>query len=382
MRVSRRRYLAVAGATLAAGCTGSDGASTGTKTGTDADATGTTEARTTTGTAATESPTTASDPTPSVTDVSLLLNWKPSGLHVPYYAAAAEGFYEQQGLSLAGIEAGQGSDFSAKQAGLGNETFAVTSADQVLNINSRDLSPLSVGVVMQRSPVVLFTVRENFGSEFTDASQLEGRTVGTGPGMVRLLSKLLLERRGVLDSVEIVDTGYDTVQRLLSGEIDAAGGVFGDVVDARHQGYETDFVRVASAVPSYGHVVASKRSFARDHPETVRAFLRATARGAAWAHDNPEAAVDHLVEAVPALSESRDRQRDKWRLLRDEFMLSETVRNRGWGWSDPGPWQSMHEALRGTDLLDGSVDPASVWSNDYLDREYQYVGSYADVISE
>lgn len=369
MTVSRRAFLAVAGATLSVGCTGSDDASTQT-TGDDA-------STRTTGTAAG-----TSNPSPSVSDVSLLLNWKPSGLHVPYYAAAGEGFYEQQGLSLSKITAGQGSDFSAKQAGLGNESFVITSADQVLNINSRDLSPVSVGVVMQRSPVVLFTVRENFGSEFTEASQLEGKTVGTGPGMVRQLSKLLLERKNVLDSVELVDTGYDTVQRLLSGKIDAAGGVFGDVVDARHQGYTTDFVRVASTIPSYGHVVASKQSFARKHPETVRAFLRATAHGAAWAHNNPGAAIDHLVEAVPALSESRARQRDKWQLLREDFMLSKTVRNEGWGWSDPGPWGSMHDALRGTDLLDGSVDPESVWSNDYLDREYQYVGSYADVVSE
>lgn len=366
MHVSRRRYLAVAGAALTAGCTGSDGASTGTNAGT---------------TAGTATSAATAEPTPSVTDVSLLLNWKPSGLHVPYYAAAAERFYERQGLSLTGIKAGQGSDFSAKQAGLGNESFAVTSADQVLAINSRDLSPVSVGVVMQRSPVVLFTVRENFGSEFTDASQLSGKTVGTGPGMVRLLSKLLLERTGVFDSVKLVDTGYDTVQRLLSGKIDAAGGVFGDVVDAEHQGYATDFVRVADAVPSYGHVLAAKRSFARENPATVRAFLRATAHGAAWAHNNPEAAVDHLVEAVPALSESRARQRDKWRLLREEFMRSKTVRERGWGWSAPGPWESMHGALRGTDLLGGSVDPASVWSNDYLDREFRYVGSYADAVS-
>ncbi len=378
MRLSRRRYLAAAGAALAAGCTGSDEASTGTEAGTTAG----TSASSETSAGTTESPTEAPERTPSVTDVSLLLNWKPSGLHVPYYAAAGEGFYERQGLSLSGIEAGQGSDFSAKQAGLGNESFAVTSADQLLNINSRDLSPVSVGVVMQRSPVVLFAVRENFGAELTDASQLAGKTVGTGPGMVRLLSKLLLEREGVLDSVELVDTGYDTVQRLLSGKIDAAGGVFGDVVDARHQGYTADFVRVADAVPSYGHVLATKGSFAREHPETVRAFLRATARGAAWAHNNPEAAVDHLVEAVPALSESRARQRDKWRLLREEFMLSQTVNERGWGWSTPGPWKSMHEALRGTDLLGGSVDPASAWSNDYLDREFRYVGDYATVISQ
>lgn len=376
MRQSRRKFIAAAGLGLAAGCLGGDTSSGGQNTDT---ATATTESDANTATA---TPTATPEPEPSVTDVSLLLNWKPSGLHAPYYAAKAEGFYEAEGLTLTSIESGQGSDFSAKQAGLGNTAFAVTSADQVINVNSRELSPVSVGVMMQRSPVVVFSTRETFGGEFGDVEQLAGKTVGTGPGMVRILTRLLLDQAGVLESVELVDTGYDTVQQLLSGKIDAAGGVFGDVVDARAQGYTTDLVQVASEIPSYGHVLATEGTFAQDHPETTRAFLRATARGAAWAATNPERATDHLVDAVPALSESRDRQRDKWTLMNEDFVLSEMVRERGWGWSRAAPWETMRDALADADLLGGSVTPADVWTNEYLDVDYQYIGSYADAVSE
>jgi NitT/TauT family transport system substrate-binding protein len=383
MRQSRRKFIAAAGLGLAAGCLGSGGeqgeGSTATEPGTDGDSGGSAGGATET---ATPTPTSTPEPEPSVTDVSLLLNWKPSGLHAPYYAAKAEGFYEEEGLSLTSIESGQGSDFSAKQAGLGNTAFAITSADQVLNVNSRELSPVSVGVVMQRSPVVVFSTRETFGGEFTDVSQLDGKTVGTGPGMVRILTRLLLDRAGVLDSVEIVDTGYDTVQQLLSGKIDAAGGVFGDAVDARAQGHATDLVQVASQVPSYGHVIATQGTFAEDHPETTRAFLRATARGAAWAATNPETATDHLVSAVPALSESRDRQRDKWMLMSRDFVLSESVHENGWGWSRSSPWETMRDALADADLLGGSVAPNDVWTNDYLDTDSRYIGSYAEMVTE
>ncbi|WP_254547162.1 ABC transporter substrate-binding protein [Halomarina pelagica] len=358
MNRSRRAFLSTAGLALGAGCVGELTADRSGK-------------RTSSGGKRTET-----------TDISLLLNWKPNGLHAPYYAAKGEGFYEDQGLALADVESGQGSDFAAKQAGLGNTNFAITSADQVLNVNSRELSPLSVGVVMQRSPVVLFTARENFGARFTAVEQLEGKTLGTGPGMVRLLSKLMLERKGVLRSVELVDTGYDTVQRLLSGRIDAAGGVFGDVVAARHQGYTIDSVPVASVIPSYGHVIATSKRFARDRSEMVRAFVRATARGATWAHRHPEAAIDHLVDAVPVLAESREQQLDKWKLMSSAFMLSDTVRTKGWGWSAPKPWRTTYEALHGADLLGGSVDPSSVWTNDYIDTDYEYIVSYAETVSE
>ncbi|WP_276281546.1 ABC transporter substrate-binding protein [Halorussus caseinilyticus] len=313
--------------------------------------------------------------------VGLLLNWKPNGLHVPYYAARARGYYDEQGLTLARIESGQGSDFAAKQVGLGNTEFAVTSADQMLNVNTRGLSPRSVGVVMQRSPVVVFTTDGTFGGRLTGADQLAGKTVGTGPGMVKILTKLLLEEKGVLSDVTLVDTGFDTVQQLLGGEIDAAGGVFADAVVARRKAGGVSSIPVAETIPSYGHVVGANADFADRNPENVRGFLNATARGAAWATDNPEKAIRLLVEANPALSETAGTQRAKWVEMASQYVLSQAVRRHGWGWSNPRPWETTYQALREADLLGGETDPASVWTNEYLDADYRYVGEYAAQVS-
>lgn len=377
MEIRRRALLAAAGATVAAGCTGGEGESTtGEPTGTASSTTTTAEGGGTPTSAAT------TEPSPSVEEVSLLLNWKPSGLHVPYYAARAQGFYEDEGLTLAGIEAGQGSDFSAKQAGLGNTEFAVTSSDQVLNVNSRELSPRSVGVVMQRSPAVVFSSRETFGGELSSPDQLAGTTIGTGPGMVRVLTELYLERAGVRSEVELVDTGYDTVQQLLAGKVDAAGGVFGDAISARAQGYTVDSLRVAQRVPSYGHVVATEESFASDHPRTVAAFLRATARGAVWARNNVEAAIDVLIEANGSLAESRDQQRRKWIVMADSHMLSDAVAAHGWGWSEPKPWRVTAKAMSNADMLGGSVAPREVWTNEHLDTDARSIGEYADLVPQ
>jgi len=328
----------------------------------------------------TASPTGTAAGTPISGESSLLLNWKPSGLHIPYFAAKANGFYDEEGLTLSEIQTGEGSTFSAKQAGLGNVDFAVTSSDQVLNVNSRDLSPQSVGVVMQKSPAVVFSTRDTFGGELTSADQLAGKTVGTGPGMVRMLTTLLLEEAGVREDVEMVDTGYDTVQQLLSGEIDAAGGVFGDAISAEAQGYTVDSLAVGDRIPSYGHVIATNREWAGSNPEAVRAFLRATARGAAWAQQRPGEATDLLIDANGVLEESRDQQRRKWETMASEFMLGDSVTEHGWGWSRSEPWQVVHDALANADALGGSVDPAAVWTNEYLDTDYRFVGSYTDIV--
>lgn len=312
--------------------------------------------------------------------MSLLLNWKPNGLHAPYYAAVARGFYADEGVEVADVEAGQGSDFSAKQVGLGNAAVGVSSADQVLTANDRGLSPTAVAAVMQRTPVVMFTTREAFGGVLERLDQLAGATVGTGPGMVRTVADLALERAGVRDEVTLADAGHGTVEQLLAGEYDAAAGVFGDAVDARHQGASVSVVPASRHVSSYGHVVAASPGFADEHPDALRGFLRATARGAAWAHRHPEQAVDALIDQVPALSGTRTTVRDEWERMADGYVLSDAVRERGWGWSRPGPWRETARMLADAGVLDGDLDPASAWTNDYLDLDSRYVGGYADAV--
>lgn len=313
---------------------------------------------------------------PGAESPSLLLNWRPSGLHVPYYAALERGFYEEEGVKLGGIESGQGSDFSATQAALENVEFGVTSSDQVLNVASKGLTPICVGVIMQRGPVVLFTERDEFGEELTDPGQLTGATLGSGPGMVRMLSMAYLESVGLAGDVEVVDAGTDTVQQLLTGEIDVAAGVFGDVVDARHQGATIDTLSVADEVPSYGHVIATNQSFAEEYPDTLRAFLRGTARGAAWASTEVEAAIDLLVESEPELEEARANQRDKWDTFQAEYLVSDSAREHGWGWNDGDVWRTMADVLSERDFLESEVDSDAVWTNEYLDQDYRYIGDF------
>ena len=312
--------------------------------------------------------------------VSLLLNWTPNGLHVPYYAAKAQGFYEEAGVEVTEIVGGDGSDASARQAGLGNNEFAVTSSDQVLLTAGGGIDVQSIGVMMQQSANVVFSTREAFGGELTDPQQLAGRRVGTGPGMVRKLTELYLRAVGVRESVELVDTGYNTVQRLLDGDVDAAGGVFGDAIDARYQGATVDSLRVASQIPAYGHLLATAPGYAAENPETVRGFLRATARGAAWATNNPEAGVDAVVEANGSLAEVREQTRATWDRMAEAHVVGPAVEAHGWGWHRSEPWTTVADALRASDS--GTVaDPADVWTNEYLDTDDEYVGEYAARVS-
>lgn len=312
----------------------------------------------------------------------LLLNWQLGGLHTPYVVARERGYYAEEGINLENIERGQGSDFSATQVGLENVDFGVTSGDQVLAVTDEGLAPRCVAVVMQRGPVVLFTDRDAFGERLDEPDQLAETTVGSGPGMVRTMTEAYLEYHGLSDDVTVADAGADVVQQLLTGEVDVGAGVFSDVVDARHQGGEIDELSVAADVPAYGHVIATHDELIDTAPALVEGVLRATARGAAWAGTEPAAATDLLVEAEPELEPVRENQRDKWEALANEYMLSEAVETNGWGVSDENVWDATAEVLADHDLVDDALDPQTVWTNEYLDTDDEYVGGFADYVGE
>lgn len=368
MQHTRRTVIAAAGGVALAGCTGERDPGIGDDGGDDG--------------SNSEGGDSSDTPDPELSSVSLVLNWRIGGLHAPYFAALENGFYEEEGFEDVDIESGQGSDFAAQQVTIGNVEFGVTSSDQVLNVASEGLSPQCVGVLMQHNPVVVFSAPENFGEELTDPEQLAGRTLGSGPGMVRQMTEAYLDFHDVLEEVEYVDSGFDTVQQLLTGEIDAAAGVFSDVVDAEHQDYEIDSLPTAEAIPSYGHLVAIEEGFGEGNPETVRSFLRASARGAVWANQHPDEAIDALVNAQSELEEVRENQRDKWDVMRTEYMLSDTVREQGWGASDPEPWRETYDTLDAGGFFENEVDSDAVWTNAFLDTEYEYIAEYANLVEE
>ena len=88
--------------------------------------------------------------------------------------------------------------------------------------------------------------------------------------------------------------------------------------DVAVDGSDTD----GSETPPDGSDAARERrirEWAGDNSEAVRAFLRGTARGAAWAHQRPGEATDVLIDANGGLEASRDQQQQKWERMADGF---------------------------------------------------------------
>ncbi|SEA21580.1 NitT/TauT family transport system substrate-binding protein [Haloplanus vescus] len=312
------------------------------------------------------------------TSLSVILNWKPNATQAGYFVADQNGFYEEEGLDVT-LVSGQGGGFAAKQVGLGNQDLGLGTGVALLQARDKDLDVRSYANA-QASNAAIYTVEEQFGGELTDPQQLAGKRVAAVAESAKTMTylEMLLEQEGIRDEVELVNVGVEQqTSNLLSGNVDAAVGIFSDSVGLARQGYNASMLWLADYTPAIGRTVFTRPGYADENGDAIRGFLRATARGWAWASNNPEGAMDRMVDARSSLSQSREMGVLKLKYTAKNLVLSDTVREHGWGHQRADAWERVVSNLADSGVVDTGIPVADVWTNDYLDTEASVVGDYA-----
>jgi ABC-type nitrate/sulfonate/bicarbonate transport system substrate-binding protein len=105
----------------------------------------------------------------------------------------------------------------------------------------------------------------------------------------------------------------------------------------------------------------SDPAFAKAHPATVRAFVRATLQGLAYAAAHPQEAVDLYVARHPELK--KDLLLAQWRAALPSMAVAGA---HPAGWQDPASWTALDQWLTKGGVLTKQVDASTVMTNQYL----------------
>lgn len=312
--------------------------------------------------------------------VTFQLNWEPNGFQAPYFLAREQGFYEAEGLDVQFVE-GRGSPFAAEQTARGRADFGLAGASAVLSVRSEGFDPLAVAAVTQKTPAAIYTLRDVFGTPLERPEQLAGTTIAPSATKTRILTAQLLENAGIRGSVELLPVDPHTHHRveykLLDGEVDAVVGVVTNGRELEREYDRTaDELSIGNRLPIYGMTLVTNPSFAAENPQTVRAFLCATARGWMTATNDPDAAIDALIERNATLERQRTIETMKFEAATTDLQLTEHVRTAGWGNHDRERWETLGNILSETELLDTEITTDEAWTNEFFDDEY--IRMYAD----
>jgi ABC-type nitrate/sulfonate/bicarbonate transport system substrate-binding protein len=307
----------------------------------------------------------ASEREPSAAEpVTLVLDWTPNTNHAGIYVAQAEGYYADAGLDVEIIQPGESGSLPA--LGSGQAEFAVTVQEQLIPARAEDVPAVAVAAVLQHNTSSLVAL----GDEGIDApADLVGKRYGGFGGQLEteLVQSLVECDGGDPAGVEFVEVGnvdyrvgleedfYDFVWIFDGWDGIRLGEVEGvDVTTLPFRDYE-------DCIPDwYTPMLATTEQLVADDPDTVAAFVEATARGYEYAIDHPDEAAAILLEAAPELD--ADLVEASMAYLADQFAADAPQ----WGWQEERVWVDFEAFLRRSGLVTEQIDVAEAYTNEFL----------------
>ena len=306
-----------------------------------------------------------------LTPVSLQLQWFAQAQFAGYYAAVAEGFYEEEGLDVSIVEGAV--DIVPQQVvATGGAEFGIAWVPKALVSNTEDAGLVNVGQVYQRSGTLMVS---RAADGITAPENWAGKTVGNwGFGNEYELTAAI-EEAGLSD-VELVAQNFD-MEGLLSGDLDAAQAMvyneYAQLLEAVNPDTGELYTPEDFTVIDFNDVGTAMlqdslwvtEDYAASEGETIEAFLRGTAKGWIFCRDNADACLEHVLAAGPTLGASHQ----AWQLNEVNALIWPSP--DGIGVMDPDAWAQTVEVATtqipelegqeiGDDVYDSSFAEAAV----------------------
>jgi NitT/TauT family transport system substrate-binding protein len=244
------------------------------------------------------------EPAGTAETVKFVTDWLPYPHDVAFHAGVLEGFYATQGVPVAVLDGSGSSDTCTKvseglaELGLADAIVALKSINEGMNIKIIGALYHSFG----------FGVRFIKGRGIETPQDLEGKNWGDAAGGASaILFEVYCEKAGLdFESINFTPMSYAVYySALVEGTIDfCPGSPPGNgavAVQLAEQGLELGFFSYGEYLSGYGHVFIVNADYMEENPNVVRNFMWATARSITWSIENPEEAVDHMMEARAGL---------------------------------------------------------------------------------
>ena len=302
-----------------------------------------------------------------LTPVSIQLQWVAQSQFAGYYAAVAEGFYEDEGLDVTILE-GAVEVVPQQVVASGDAEFGIAWVPKVLESREAGADLVNVGQIFQRSG----TLQVSFvDTGIEDVADFEGMRIGTwGFGNEH---ELFAAMRAAdvdpenPDDVTVVLQPFD-MSLLINGEVDAAQAMTyneyaqvleavdpetGELIYTADDLNVIDFNEVGTAMLQDHLFVRGDWLEEEGSEETAVAFLKGTFRGWAFCRDNFDACVEHVLDAGPTLGEGHMR----WQLNEVNKLIWPS--ESGIGVLDPGLYeQTVQVAIEGEVIPDEPSEDA------------------------
>ncbi|MEX2446508.1 MAG: ABC transporter substrate-binding protein [Dehalococcoidia bacterium] len=301
---------------------------------------------------------------PPMDSVVFMAGFRPQA-NLPFvaaYVAKEQGFFEDERLDV-DIQHSSGQDEHLRLLLEGRVQFATGTAAQTLRMAQEGLPAVAVALFGQRGDQG-FVARADSGIE--SPADFAGRTVGFKAGVVPAeLDALLRTADLTRDDVQLVSVGFDP-REFIEGKVDVYPVFLNNEPNViRNAGVEVQvFDPHEYGVPTLGVAYLAHRETVREDPDLVGRYLRATLRAVRWIEEDPDAAIDIVLQ----YAEGADPAHQRFLLDTD---LENAARADGIGRATTRQWQELANMLNGLGVLDRPVDARTAFDGSIVERLYE-----------
>lgn len=298
--------------------------------------------------------------------ITFVLDWTPNTNHTGLYVAQAQGLFEQAGLKVDIVQPPQ--DGAEVLVGSGKAQFGVSFQDYLAPALAGD-APLPITAVAALIQHNTSGILSRAGEGMDRPAGLEGKNYATWdlPVEKATLAHVMAADGGSFDRVTLIpSTVTDEVSALRSRSVDAIWVYYAWAgIACEVAGLDTDYFAFGDIDPVFDYytpVVIANDAFLAREPDAARAFLAALGQGYAFAAQNPDQAAQILMDAAPELRSNEALVLESQRYLAQRYTDDAPC----WGWFDRDRWSAFFSWLTENGLLEGRLDPAAGFTNDFL----------------
>ena len=231
-------------------------------------------------------------------ELDVVLDWYPNALHAFLYEAIEKGYYAEEGLKV-NIRFPSNTNDALSLVAAGKADIGLYYQHDVIQARANQNVPVkSIGAVVQGPLNIILSLKEK---DITSPSDLVGKTIGyAGTELSEALIRSIMANVGAdYSDVTMIDVGFDLMSSMTTGNVDATIGclVNHEVPQMEEEGFEVNWFSLDDyGVPTnYEGVFVANDDAIENDSETLKAFLRASAKGFADMQADPEEALRILL---------------------------------------------------------------------------------------
>jgi ABC-type nitrate/sulfonate/bicarbonate transport system substrate-binding protein len=287
-------------------------------------------------------------PAAELKEVKVVLDWTPNTNHTGLYVARDMGLWEKHGLKVELIlppEAGA----SALVAG-GQAEFGVGAQESMILAREQGLPLVSIAPIIQHNTSGFASPVDK---NIKEPKDFEGKTYGGwgSPAERAVIESIMNVQQADVNKVNFVNAGTADFFNAWTGiEAELRGEPVNMV-------YLTDY---SKQLDYYTPLLLTNEKVIQEDPELVRAFLAGASEGYQYAIDNPDAAADVLIKAVPEINADLVKASQTW--------LSPKYKDDAprWGEQKREVWSGYGEWMLENGLMEKELNYDDMFTTEFL----------------